>query len=164
MSYNPCECPIAGYCNRYRKDMSQAKWGLCQKQEKYRMLFDEIAGNADFGMWKTAKKGNIPAGIARTVKIKTGPQKQKTLMTEEQRASIIQEHRQVEKALQELEEANIDVNTIDKESEGLGDDIEKVLTKFGITQKLMSKMLKRSCKCNERKEFLNKLFPYVKKK
>ena len=163
MSYNPCECPIAGYCNRYRKEMSQAKWSLCQKQEKYRKLFDEIAGNADFGMWRTSKKGNIPPGIARTVKINRGPKKQKTLMTEEQRVSIIQEHRQVEKALQELEEANIDVNTIDKASEGLGDSISKVLTKFGITEKLMTKILKRECGCSKRKEFLNKIFPYANK-
>jgi len=163
MSYNPCECPVAGYCNRYRKEMSQAKWGLCQKQEKYRKLFDEIAGNADFGMWKTAKKGNIPAGVARTVKIKKGPQKQKTLMTEEQRSGIIQEHRQVEEALRALKEENIDEQIQQEEMEGLGDHVQHILTKFGITKKLVEKVMKRTCGCDERKAFLNKLWPYVKK-
>ncbi len=158
MVYKECECPVAGYCKRYRKEMSEAKWGLCQKQEKYRMLFDEIAGNADFGMWKTAKKGNIPAGVAHTVKIRQVPQK-RVLMTDSHR-KIISEHRQLEGALEALDKEKIDEHNI---SEGVGDTVQKVLTKFGITEKLMTKIMKRSCKCNERKEFLNKLFPYTKK-
>ena len=160
MVYKPCECPIAGYCNRYRKKMSEKKWGLCQKNEKYRKLFDEIAGNEDFGMWKTSKKGNIPAGVARKVKIKYGPER-KIVMTEEQRSNIVKEHRQVEAAIEALKEEKIDITQ--KESEGLGDTVSKVLTKFGITEKLMTKVLKRSCGCSERKAFLNKLWPYVKK-
>jgi len=151
MTYKPCECPVAGYCKRYKTDMGQGKWKLCQKIEKYRMLFDEIAGNEDFGMWKTAKKGNIPAGVPRQVKTKIGT---KTLLNEEQRKQVVKEHRQVEEAVEELK--NI------KESEGLGDSVERILTKFGITKSLMEKVMKRTCKCDDRKAFLNKLIPYTK--
>ena len=39
-------------------------------------------------------------------------------------------------------------------SKGLGDTIEKVTIKLGI------KKVTNDCGCNERKETLNKLFPY----
>lgn len=50
-----------------------------------------------------------------------------------------------------------------KDSEGLGDTLEKVFAKFGITEELISKA-GGGCGCNKRKKFLNQIFPYRKRK
>ena len=47
------------------------------------------------------------------------------------------------------------------QSEGLGDTVEKVLEVTGVA-KLAKWVLGEDCGCNERKEKLNKLFPYRK--
>tara|TARA_R100000655_G_scaffold25878_2_gene53399 strand:- start:413 stop:787 length:375 start_codon:yes stop_codon:yes gene_type:complete len=46
-------------------------------------------------------------------------------------------------------------------SKGLGDSIEKVLKKTGI-DKVAKKVLGDDCGCEERKQVLNKLFPYAR--
>ncbi len=48
-----------------------------------------------------------------------------------------------------------------KKSAGLGDSVEKVLKATGI-DKIAKKVLGEDCGCKERKEKLNKLFPYVR--
>ena len=48
-----------------------------------------------------------------------------------------------------------------KASKGLGDSIEKVLKKTGI-DKVAKKVLGDDCKCSERRDMLNKIFPYAK--
>ena len=49
------------------------------------------------------------------------------------------------------------------ESKGLGDSVEKVLKATGI-DKVAKFVLGEDCGCDERKEKLNKLFPYAKPK
>lgn len=48
-----------------------------------------------------------------------------------------------------------------KESEGLGDTVEKVLEATGVA-KVAKFFLGEDCGCEERKEVLNKMFPYYK--
>ena len=48
-----------------------------------------------------------------------------------------------------------------KKSKGLGDSIEKALKATGI-DKVAKKVLGEDCGCEERKESLNKMFPYNK--
>ena len=48
-----------------------------------------------------------------------------------------------------------------KKSKGLGDTIEKITKATGI-QKIVKKAIGNDCGCNERKEILNKKFPYKK--
>lgn len=50
-----------------------------------------------------------------------------------------------------------------KRSAGLGDTVEKITKATGI-EKVVKKVLGEDCGCQERKEFLNNLFPYVNKK
>ena len=47
------------------------------------------------------------------------------------------------------------------QSKGLGDTIEKITIATGI-KKIVSKITKKPCGCGERKEKLNKVFPYKK--
>tara|TARA_R100001510_G_C7515948_1_gene113554 strand:- start:63 stop:239 length:177 start_codon:yes stop_codon:yes gene_type:complete len=46
-----------------------------------------------------------------------------------------------------------------KKSVGLGDTIEKITSMTGI-KKVVKKVVGEDCGCNQRKETLNKLFPY----
>ena len=48
-----------------------------------------------------------------------------------------------------------------KQSKGLGDSVEKVLKATGI-DKVAKKILGDDCGCEQRKEALNKLYPYTR--
>lgn len=64
-------------------------------------------------------------------------------------------------ATRELEKEGV---SLDGASEGLGDTVEKVLGKFGITKKIMAKISgQKDCRCNKRREWLNKVFKYTRK-
>tara|TARA_R110001632_G_scaffold3519_3_gene15666 strand:- start:12198 stop:12365 length:168 start_codon:yes stop_codon:yes gene_type:complete len=49
-----------------------------------------------------------------------------------------------------------------EESKGLGDSIEKLTEAMGIKKAVeaASKLIKKPCGCNKRKDTLNRLFPY----
>ena len=51
-------------------------------------------------------------------------------------------------------------------SKGLGDTIEKIIKVTGIKQavRTVSKAVGKDCGCEDRKQFLNKKFPYKNKK
>lgn len=123
--------------------MSQNKYNLCKNNEEYRKLFDEIAGNANFGMWKTKKKQNLPKWINPNVKI----------LKPRGNMGKKEDDQKVVSALNEVQK-----------SSGVGDDIEKILSKFGITKGLLQSVLKRTCGCDRRKKLMNKLMPYTKEK
>jgi len=73
-------------------------------------------------------------------------------------AKGLEDLKQFDKAVTALAEEGI---TPDEPSEGLGDTIEKVLQKFGITKKLMANVSgAKDCRCNKRREWLNKIFKY----
>jgi hypothetical protein len=64
--------------------------------------------------------------------------------------------------LEEVEDVRLE-NHAHKDSEGLGDTVEKVLSSFGITEAwIASAMGIRGCGCQKRKKFLNQIFPYRK--
>jgi len=68
----------------------------------------------------------------------------------------------------DLEAAIAEISTkaeqVDGEMDGLGDWVENVLTKFGITQERVQKALgTQDCGCSKRKQFLNQLFPFARK-
>ena len=49
-----------------------------------------------------------------------------------------------------------------KKSKGLGDTIEKITKATGI-DKIVKKTIGNDCGCDERKQLLNKIFPYTEK-
>lgn len=53
------------------------------------------------------------------------------------------------------------IKEVTEQSQGLGDTVEKVLQATGIA-KLVKFIAGEDCGCDERKEKLNKLFPYAK--
>jgi hypothetical protein len=67
--------------------------------------------------------------------------------------------------IEDLKKEGVDLcNYQDKDPEGLGDLVEKVLKKFGITEDRVKAMTGlKDCGCDRRKEWLNKVFPFRKK-
>ena len=68
---------------------------------------------------------------------------------------------EINKVIEELESRGIDVNSHMKDTKGLGDVVEDVLTKFGITQERFKKWFNlKECGCTKRKKWLNGLFSW----
>ena len=61
--------------------------------------------------------------------------------------------------------ANYKLYYMEKKSKGLGDSIEKFTKATGIKKIVdtVSKVTKKPCNCGERKDTLNRLFPYNNK-
>lgn len=72
---------------------------------------------------------------------------------------------EVQKAVEELKALGITDNTQEHEREGLGDVVENVLKKFGITEDRFKQWFNlKECGCKERKKFLNGILSWHKKK
>tara|TARA_E500000318_G_C3395576_1_gene147709 strand:+ start:73 stop:318 length:246 start_codon:yes stop_codon:yes gene_type:complete len=67
---------------------------------------------------------------------------------------------EMDKVIKELEKRGVNVNShMMQDTKGLGDVVEEVLTKFGITQDRFKKWFGlKECNCTKRKKWLNGLF------
>jgi hypothetical protein len=76
----------------------------------------------------------------------------------------LSEHDLANRFIEELHEEGVDIENISEENKGLGDAIGNVLSKIGITSERIEKVFGiEGCGCSERKQYLNKLFPFFKK-
>lgn len=131
-----CDCVAAGFCPLLQKEMTEPLHHLCQTSEKHRTLFLRTA------KIRGVHKNDVKKKYAAKMREKT------------------ELENTAEKAIQEMKDAGVDIN---KQSEGLGDTIEKVLNKFGINQEKIEKILGGpGCGCSERKTWFNKIFSYKK--
>lgn len=101
----PCECPVAGWCERHQQRKTPHIHHLCQTRKDYRRLWDRQAGEE--------KKESASASV-----------------------SVVSDPSYLE-------------------SRGLGDTIAKITSAVGI---------KPCGGCKQRQAFLNKLFPYRRKR
>jgi len=131
-----CECEVAGYCPLLDENMTPHLHSLCQTSEAYRNRFLENA----------KKRGVHDSDVKRTYTKETI-----------ERSEL---NNSADSAISELKEKGIEIDSI---PEGLGDTIEKVLGKFGITQEKIEKITgAKGCGCSERKQWFNKIFSYKK--
>lgn len=71
--------------------------------------------------------------------------------------------KELDEVVQEIKKEGIDLDNYESKSEGLGDTLEKIFTKFGVTEERIKKYIGlEDCGCEERKKFLNRIFPYRK--
>ncbi len=70
--------------------------------------------------------------------------------------------KEINQVIQELEKRGINVNShITNDTRGLGDVVEQVLEKFGVTQDNFKKWFNlKECNCTKRKKWLNGLFSW----
>jgi len=135
-----CQCESAGYCPIFKKTFGPTLHSMCQKNQIFRNNY-----------------------LGLTKKRESDPIYQKQL---EERGERHAQAIEFDKAVEGLKEEGISLQEVKEgSSEGLGDTIEKVLSKFGITKKLMENVAGAGgCRCDERKKWLNRIFPYGKKK
>ena len=72
---------------------------------------------------------------------------------------------EMDKVIQELESLGINNNAhmTSPDTKGLGDLVEEVLTKFGITEERFKQWFNlQECNCSKRKAWLNNLFSWKK--
>lgn len=43
----PCECPVAGFCDRHKKEKGEVQHKLCQTNQKYFNLWDRLANGSE---------------------------------------------------------------------------------------------------------------------
>jgi hypothetical protein len=68
---------------------------------------------------------------------------------------------EMQPVIDELKAKGIDFNASESDIVGLGDVVESVLTKFGITQDRFKAWFGlKECNCTERKKWLNNLFSW----
>jgi hypothetical protein len=85
------------------------------------------------------------------------------IITERKMSDIKKEINQV---IMELEKRGVNVNShITNDVTGLGDVVEQVLQKFGVTEERFKKWFNlKECNCTKRKKWLNGLLSWKKKK
>ena len=77
---------------------------------------------------------------------------------------IVDERHEINKVINELEKEGVSLDNID-EMTGLGDVVEGVRIKFGVTEERFKKWFNlRECNCSKRKQWLNKIFSWRKRK
>ena len=71
---------------------------------------------------------------------------------------------EINEVIQELEKSGVNVNShINNDVEGLGDVVESVLKRFGITEEKFKQWFNlKECGCSKRKKWLNGLFSWKK--
>jgi len=83
-------------------------------------------------------------------------------MSEQQDKPLPQQLDEVIQHLEVEEDVKLE-NHKHKDPEGLGDTLERVFSKFGITEQWISAAMGiGGCGCSKRKNFLNQIFPYRK--
>ena len=77
---------------------------------------------------------------------------------------IVDERHVINRVINELEKEGVSLDNIDAMT-GLGDVVEGVLIKFGVTEERFKKWFNlRECNCSKRKQWLNKIFSWRKRK
>lgn len=83
-------------------------------------------------------------------------------MTPEEQQENLKIAKEMDEVIKDLEAQNISLDVV--EETGLGDLVENVLSKFGVTEeKFKSWFNLKECGCSKRKKYLNKLLSWKKK-
>ena len=78
-------------------------------------------------------------------------------MTPEEQAQNLQIQKEMDEVIQDLAKEQVSLDSPD-DSVGLGDVVEDVLQKFGITEERFKLWFNlKECECSKRKKYLNKL-------
>ena len=132
-----CQCEFAGYCPLLEEIMTPHLHKLCKTNAAHRKSF---------------LKNAMQRGVHNN--------EVKKAFSDQQIASM-ESAQEADRVVEEIKQQGHSLD--DSPSEGLGDTIEKVLKKFGITQeKIESVIGSKGCGCSERKKWFNKIFSYKK--
>ena len=83
-----------------------------------------------------------------------------------QRKHMKNSQKQLDEVVSKIEEEGVNLENYEEKKEGLGDLINGVLSKLGITEETVTKwsgLDKGGCGCDKKQQFLNKVLPFRKK-
>ena len=126
-----CVCDNPGQCQIFMLAMSKNLHNHCKNSQSYRDWFLESAKRRDTEKHRKDYKEKLTRQAAKA---------------------------KVDNAILALQHNGVSLK--DEKSAGLGDTVAKVLGSFGITKEIVSKALGSTCKCEKRRTWLNKIFPY----
>ena len=139
-----CVCEGPGKCPCYGVFMNRNLHDKCQRSQNWRENFSHFFKSLENEEVRAQNEARENAAMERI--------RQEHIARKE-------EEKDLDEAMAEIEDRADGV-----EVEGLGDLVENVLTKFGITQERVQKALgTKDCGCDKRKQFLNQLFPFARK-
>ena len=126
-----CVCDNPGQCQIFMLAMSKNLHDHCKNSQSYRDWFLESAKRRDTDKHNEDYQEKLTRYAAKA---------------------------KVDNAILALQHKGVSLK--DEKSAGLGDTVAKVLGSFGITKKIVSKALGSGCKCEQRRKWLNTIFPY----
>ena len=139
-----CVCEGPGRCPCYGVFMNGNLHDKCKRSQNWRDNFSHFFKSLENEEVRAQNEARENAAMERI--------RQEQIARKE-------EEKDLDEAMAEIEDRADGV-----EVEGLGDLVENVLTKFGITQERVQKALgTKDCGCDKRKQFLNQLFPFARK-
>ena len=139
-----CTCEGPGYCPRYNIHMTPKLHNLCKNDIVWRWNFQNF--------------------FAPPVTEEEKQSRQQQQQADMEKQTMRREQRLLDQAIQEVEEAGVNLANYEEKSGGLGDLIGGIFSKLGITEEVTEKWAGiGGCGCSKRKRFLNKIFPFRKK-
>ena len=137
-----CPCDGPGYCAEYGVHMSEHLYNKCVNNPTWRKQFELL--------------------ICDGSKDETLPERQRKETESKQMRSHEQ---QLDEVMSYIEmEKGITSHNYQNKTEGLGDIVSNVLSKFGVTESTIEKWGGiGGCGCSKRKQFLNTVLPFRKK-
>jgi len=139
-----CQCDGPGFCSRYGVWMSENLYTKCKSSEVWRANFDKVFE------YESKRPTSKPS-------------------SSEEAPKHVQERppmhvNKLDELIKGVAEEGVNINNYDANQEGLGDLVDNVLSKLGITEETVEKWSGiRGCGCSKRKKFLNKILPFRKK-
>jgi hypothetical protein len=139
-----CICDGPGFCPCYGTNMNKRLHTKCKTSQKWRDNFTNFFAS-------TSSDETKAFGSAQADAIMEGIRQRDIARREEEK--------DLDAAMTEIQ-----LQAQGAEVSGLGDLVEGILTKFGITsEKVENALGVPECGCSKRKQFLNKLFPFTRK-
>jgi len=139
-----CICDGPGFCPCYGTKLTQRLHTKCKTSQKWRDNFTHFFAS-------TSSDETKAFGSAKADAVMEGIRRRETARKKEEKG--------LNEAMSEIQSRSQGADM-----DGLGDLVENVLTKFGITQeKVQSALGTPDCGCSKRKQFLNRLFPFARK-
>ena len=150
-----CECAGPGHCPVYGIRMGEKSYHKCKNDQSWRLHY------LDF--YKVAKEK-----LSKEEYDKREKQRETLIANQiellKQKAKMKDAERELDEAIDKIEEKGITLENYEEKREGLGDLVSDTLSKLGFTEENIEKWSGiRGCGCEKRKKFLNKIMPFRKK-
>jgi len=141
-----CQCDGPGECPVYGIYMNERRYERCKHDCSWRKQYARYYAKLNIADIKQELENRMH-----------------NAMSEEQK-EIDEAEKQLDNTILEIEKEGVTLQNYQQKTEGLGDLVEGVLSKIGISEETIKKWSGiGGCGCHKRKKFLNQILPFRKK-